>query len=225
MICGRGFKEILLLNATLKRSRTCMGLGALALLLAAQGSAQAASGQKPPAPAVEAPQQNKAAPPLPSTEVSGVTVTLSKEPPHVVSTFPAGGASVAPGVLVLRVTYSQPMFDESWSYVSTPDGAYPDCAPTPRLLDDKKSFALICRVSPKTSYALWLNHGAYANFVNRGRRKADAYELKFVTSNADSIRTLNDAMNEDKGLPPGSNPAEPAGKARPGEPVPDFGGD
>jgi hypothetical protein len=217
MIPSPGCGETQVLN-------TCsISITGLALLLTA--GAATAQAPAPDKPAAEAPQQNKAAPPLPSTEVSGVTVRISKDPPHVVATFPDSGASVAPGVLVLRVTFSQPMFDESWSYVSTPDGAYPDCAATPRLLDDKKSFALICRVTGKTKYAVWINRAPYANFVNRGRRAAQPFELKFTTSDADSIWTLKDAMAQDKGLPPGSNPAEPVGKARPGEDVPDFGGE
>lgn len=207
------------MNASIRST----GLALLTLLATAGSGLAQGLAARPARPPAEAPQQNKAAPP-PSTEVAGVTVRISKDPPHVVTTFPADGASVAPGVLVLRVTFSQPMFDESWSYVSTPDGAYPECAATPRLLEDKKSFALICRVTGKTRYAVWINRGPYANFVNHGRRASTPYELKFTTSDADSIWTLKDAMAQDKGLPPGSNPAEPAGKAKPGEDAPDFGG-
>ncbi len=206
-------------------------LGITAALAATVLGGAVAAQTSPPdagrAAAKESPRQNKAAPPQAreeSTRVSGVTVTLSRDPPHVVTTFPANGASVAPGVLVLRVTYSQSMFDESWSYVTSADGEYPECAPTPRLLDDKKSFALICRTSGKHNYALWLNRGPYANFMNKGRRIAVPYELKFSTSDADPVFTLKEAVAADPGLPPGSNPAEPVGKVRPGEVVADPDG-
>ena len=163
----------------------------------------------------EAPRQNKA----PSTTVSGVTVTLSRVIPRVVSTYPAQGATVAPGVLVLRVSFDQAMFGQSWSYVTSPAGAYPDCAAAPRRLDDRKSFALICRTTGKTAYALWFNRTPYANFLNLGRRAATPFLLKFSTSDAEPVWTLQEAMKSDPGLPPGSNPAEAEGKRRPGEDV------
>src|SRR5579875_1604899 len=87
-----------------------------------------------------------AAPAAPSTTVAGVTVTATRQVPHVESTFPAQGARVAPGLLVLRVTYDTHMRPDGWAYA--PAGAsmaYPDCATAPRLLDDKRSFVLICR--------------------------------------------------------------------------------
>ena len=162
----------------------------------------------------EAPRQNKAAP---ATTVSGVTVTASRTVPAVVSTFPANGGTVAPGVLVLRVTYDARMFDESWSYVSSLKGLYPECADTPRLLDDRKSFALICRTMPNKTYAVWFNRGAYDNFISSSRRPAKPYELTFKTSGDDPIWTLKDAMAEDKALPSTGNPVEPEGKRKPGE--------
>jgi hypothetical protein len=155
--------------------------------------------------------------------VSGVTVTASRETPKVVGAYPAQGASVAPGILIIRVTYDTRMQGQSWSYVTSRDGEYPECAASPRLLDDHKSFALICRTLPKKTYALWFNHGDYQNFTSISRRPAVAYELKFSTTDADPVWTLEDAIKADPGLPPGSNPAEAEGKRRPGEEAPDPG--
>jgi hypothetical protein len=162
------------------------------------------------APRPERPALDQAAPNV----VSGVTVTatMSKTAPVVKSTFPASGATVAPGVLVMRVTYDQRMADGGWSYVLSAAGVYPECDKTPRLLDDHKSFALICRTVPKKTYALWFNHGEYDNFINPGRKPAAPYQLTFSTSDADPLFTLEEAMKADPGLPPGSNPAEPVGK-------------
>ncbi len=167
-------------------------------------------------------KQDKAPPPVEGGEIAGVTVTASKDIPHVAATFPAKGSSVAPGVLVMRVTYDTRMQGQSWTYLTSKDGEYPECAATPRLLDDHKSFALICRTLPKKTYALWFNHGDYQNFTSVSRRPAAAYELKFTTSDADPVWTLQDAIKADPGLPPGSNPAEAEGKRRPGEDAPDL---
>jgi hypothetical protein len=197
---------------------------ALALMLAFSLGAKRVHAQ-PSSP--ESPRQNKAQPPSSpasaSTTVSGVTVTASRETPKVVGVYPAQGASIAPGILIIRVTYDTRMQGQSWSYVSSRDGEYPECAASPRLLDDHKSFALICRTLPKKTYALWFNHGDYQNFTSVSRRPATAYELKFTTSDADPVWTLEDAIKADPGLPPGSNPAEAEGKRRPGEEAPDPG--
>jgi hypothetical protein len=184
-------------------------------------------------PSPESPRQNKAAPETgkasgsadrpPSATVSGVTVTISREIPKVVSSYPGQGASIAPGILIIRITYDTRMQGQSWSYVTSRDGDYPECAASPRLLDDHKSFALICRTLPKKTYALWFNHGDYQNFTSISHRPAAAYELKFTTSDADPVWTLQDAIKADPGLPPGSNPAEAEGKRRPGEDAPDPG--
>jgi len=178
-------------------------------------------------PSSESPRQNRAAPETaaarPANIVSGVTVTLSREIPKVASVYPAQGASIAPGILIIRVTYDTRMQGRSWSYVTSRSGDYPECAASPRLLDDHKSFALICRTLPKKSYALWFNHGDYQNFTSASHRPAAAYELKFTTSDADPVWTLEDAIKADPGLPPGSNPAEAEGKRRPGEDAPDPG--
>jgi hypothetical protein len=166
-------------------------------------------------------KQDKAPPPVEGGEIAGVTVTASKDVPHVAATFPAKGSSVAPGVLVMRVTYDTRMQGRSWTYLTSKDGEYPECAATPRLLDDHKSFALICRTLPNKTYALWLNHGDHANFTSVSRRPAEPFELIFKTSDADPVWTLQEAIKADPGLPPGSNPAEAEGKRRPGEAPPD----
>jgi len=208
-------------------SRNRIGLSGVALTVALALGAQTALAQ----PSPESPRQNKSAPKTekadsaakgePSTTVSGVTVTISREIPKVASTYPAQGASVAPGILIIRISYDTRMQGQSWSYVTSRDGEYPECAAAPRLLDDRKSFALICRTLPNKTYALWFNHGDYQNFTSVGHRPAAAYELKFKTTDADPVRTLEEAIKADPGLPPGSNPAEAEGKRRPGEDPPD----
>jgi len=209
----------------LSRVKSLMGAAcALPLALGSQAMGSQAWGAPPPSP--ESPRQNKAAPEPGSAALShttsSVTVTVSRDIPTVVSVYPAQGSSIAPGILIIRVSYDTRMQGQSWSYVSSRDGEYPECAASPRLLDDHKSFALICRTLPKKTYALWFNHGDYQNFTSISHRPATAYELKFTTSDADPVWTLADAIKADPGLPPGSNPAEAEGKRRPGEDAPDV---
>ena len=153
----------------------------------------------------------------PSTRVSAVTVTASRELPHVQSTFPAVGAKVAPGLLVLRVTYDTRMRSQGWSYAKESGAEYPDCAKSPRLLDDRRSFVLICRTLPNKAYAVWFNRPPLDDFASVSRRPAVPFELKFATSDDDPVRTLPDAMKADPVLSKSANPVEPDGMATYGQ--------
>jgi hypothetical protein len=155
--------------------------------------------------------------PEPKATVSGVTVTARRAIPRVDSTFPAQGSKVAPGILVLRVTFTERMHEDGWSYVPSAKGLYPDCAKTPRLLDDHKTFVLICRTMPSKTYAVWFNQPPLVDFSGGGH-SAIPYELVFTTADADPIRTLADAIKADKTLTSASNPAEPLGSPALGQP-------
>ncbi len=158
------------------------------------------------------------------TQTSTVTVTASRTVPKVQSTFPAPGAQVAPGLLVLRVTYDTRMRPEGWSYAQAAGADYPDCAKSPRLLDDKRSFVLICRTLPGKRYAVWFNRPPLDDFTSLGRRPAAPFELTFATTDDDPVRTLTEAMKADPALSALGNPVEPDGLATygqsdpPGEP-------
>ena len=149
----------------------------------------------------------------PAATVSGVTVTASRSIPHVESTFPAAGAKVTPGLLVLRVTYDTRMRPEGWAFARETGLDYPDCATTPRLLDDGRTFVLICRTMPGKSYAIWFNRPPLQDFASVSRRPAVAYELSFATTDDDPVRTLKDAMKQDPALAGRGNPVEPPGVA------------
>jgi len=77
---------------------------------------------------------------LAAPEASGDVVVTAKErcgrlppgdapvdPPEVESTFPSQGATVPPGVLILRITFDQPMLC-GWSLIDLA-GNWPDCSP------------------------------------------------------------------------------------------------
>jgi hypothetical protein len=154
------------------------------------------------------------------TRTSTVTVTASRIVPHVQSTFPALDAKVAPGLLVLRVTYDTRMRPEGWSYAREAGADYPDCAAAPRLLDDRRSFVLICRTLPGKRYAVWFNRPPLDDFSSFGRRPATPFELKFATTTDEPVRTLTEAMKADPALSALGNPVEPDGLATYGQSEP-----
>jgi hypothetical protein len=152
----------------------------------------------------------------PANQVEDVIVERGPLP-KVESTFPAEGAVIAPGVLVLRVTYDQPMAADSWSYAPEPGVKFPECGKAPRQLEDQKSFLIICRLMPGESYRLWFNREGAMNFTSPGRRPAAPYHLSFKTNASEPVTTLAAALKRDPTLPPGSDPSEPVGvRARAG---------
>jgi hypothetical protein len=149
---------------------------------------------EPPAPVT---------PPAPPKTVSPLTVFPATEPPKVVSSWPAAGATIAWGVLVLRLTFDQPMAEDGFELGAGADGTGPKCLKTPRRLGDEKSFVLLCTTAPNTRYALSLNGGGAAakgggGFANLGGTRAAPASLAFATSDTTGPQTLADAMKTAK---------------------------
>jgi hypothetical protein len=157
------------------RSRTfCWLLTAGALLAATPALAQTAS--KPP------------------TSVSGVVVAApAKEPPKVVATFPEAGKSVAPGALILKVTFDQKMNSLGWDYAKGQD-RYPQCLDRPRLLPDEKTFVLLCTAGGNGHFSVTFNATEGGGFENLAGQRATPAALDFTTNGGDSLATIEDAM-------------------------------
>ena len=98
--------------------------------------------------------QAQAQPTPPAKEVSPVTIYPLRERPKVVATFPAAGQAVSPGVLILTVTFNQEMSPDRFDVAAAAGGEAPKCLKTPRLLDDSKTFGLLCTTRPGAAYAL-----------------------------------------------------------------------
>lgn len=137
-----------------------------------------------------------AAPPPgdPPTDVSPVTVTPRTEPPKLVASYPAAGEAVAPGLLVLKFTFDQAMLRSRFDIAPAPGAEAPECLEAPRLLDDGKSFALLCRTRPGKAYALAFNRGATGGFANSGETRAQPANLAFTTTAGEPVRALKDAL-------------------------------
>lgn len=159
-----------------------MRVPALALILGLAAGPALAQTAKP----VEAP-----------TPVSPVTVMPPTLKPKVVATWPAAGQSVAPGVLVLKVTFDQQMTPRDFAYGLGTGTDKLDCLKTPRLLNDDKTFVLLCTTLPGKTYAISLNQAPAAGpagFSNLAENRAEPSELTFSTSTGDPVTKLRDAI-------------------------------
>jgi hypothetical protein len=133
-------------------------------------------------------------PPQPPKEVSGITVYGKTDPPKVTATYPAAGQAMSAGVLVLTVTFDQKMLDRSFDIGPGAGGETPNCLKTPRLLDDGKTFVLLCTTDPHKTYALAFNAGPQGGFANIAEHRAEPFTLVFTTADGDGPRSISEAM-------------------------------
>lgn len=154
----------------------------LALLLCLAAGPVLAQTTKPPA---ETP-----------TPVSPITVMPPTDKPKVVATWPANGETVAPGVLVLKVVFDQQMTPRDFAYGLGADADKLGCLKTPRLLNDNKTFVLLCTTLPGKTYAIALNPAAPGGpaFSNLAENRADPSALTFATGTGEPVTKLRDAI-------------------------------
>lgn len=141
--------------------------------------------------------------------------------PRVVSTFPADGGKAPGGIVVLKIVFDQPMVPEAWSFGQTPEGAFPHCLKTPRLLGDKRSFALLCSVAPNQDYAVQIN--ASPDSVSARGRSAKPFLLRFSTTGS-TVYDMQTALKQ-AGLTDADEPimtwnAQPGGVSSAARPDP-----
>jgi hypothetical protein len=113
--------------------------------------------------------------------------------PGVRSTYPAAGGTVPAGVLILKIVFDQTMSPGAWSYGRSADGDFPDCLAEARLLNDQRTYVLLCSVQRNRAYAVEIN--PTPQFANADGRSAKPYVLKFSTTD-DITRALHDALVE-----------------------------
>jgi hypothetical protein len=132
----------------------------------------------------------------PPTPVSPVTVMPPTEKPKVVATWPASGETITPGVLVLKVVFDQQMTPRDFAYGLGTDGDTLSCLKTPRLLNDNKTFVLLCTTLPGKTYTVALNPGAPGGpaFSNLAENRAEPGTLSFSTGTGEPVTKLRDAI-------------------------------
>ncbi len=108
--------------------------------------------------------------------------TIESMPPVVVKTFPESGASeVAPGEVEIKVTYSKPMKDGSWSWSTAWENSSPESIGKPKYMDDHRTCVMKVKLEPGKTYAFWLNSSNFKNFRDEEGHPAVPYLLIFKT--------------------------------------------
>jgi len=102
--------------------------------------------------------------------------------PVVVKTVPeAGSSDVSPGVMEIRVTFSKPMLDGSWSWVTAWKNSAPESVGDPRFEADRKTCVLKVKLEPNKTYCYWLNNQDFHGFKDPIGLAAVPYILAFHT--------------------------------------------
>lgn len=147
---------------------------------------------------------------------------LSIPAPRVVSTFPAEGAVVRPGLLVVRLTFNVAMSCDG-VFLTRPPLDKPCSGQATQefvLSYDRLTLWMICTVARNTRYGLRLNYDpAYdvnraplfdrlppavvskATFRSLAGRPLERFELTFSTSAGPEITTQQEALAEDAQAP------------------------
>ena len=109
-------------------------------------------------------------------------LTLKTARPVVVKTSPESGTDgVNPNLAEIKVTFSKPMQDESWSWSSDSGETYPKATEKPTYLADKRTCVLPVKLEPGKVYALWLNSEKFHGFRDPDGNAAVPYLLVFKT--------------------------------------------
>ena len=109
------------------------------------------------------------------------TPTIDSSPPVVVKTVPeAGSVSVPPGEFEIKVTFSKPMADQSWSWSTAWKDSSPEGVGKPGYEADGKTSALKVRPEPNKTYGDWINSQPFTGFKDRQGHAAVPYRSRFT---------------------------------------------
>jgi HEAT repeats/Bacterial Ig-like domain len=116
--------------------------------------------------------------------------SLESAPPVVVKTVPpAGSTTVDPGLTEIRVTFSKPMQEGSWSWCMWSEESMPEIAGKIHYLSDGRTCLAPVKLQPGKFYAAWLNSGRFQNFRDTNGQPAVPYLLSFQTAQKESAET------------------------------------
>jgi hypothetical protein len=103
--------------------------------------------------------------------------------PVVVKTVPEAGAKdVSPGETEIRVTFSKPMADKSWSWSTAWEKSDPEAVGKPHYDADHRTCILKVKLEPNKTYGYWINSQNFHGFQDTRHRPAVPYLLVFKTS-------------------------------------------
>jgi len=125
---------------------------------------------------------------------------------RVAQTVPAAGAvNVSPGLEEIVIVFSAPVKQNSWSFVETEAGRFPETAGDP-YFKDNRTCVLPVILEPETAYSLGINSAARKGF------KSAADETVAVTPYLLTFST-GPAGSEEKTAPPHRESAAPQSKS------------
>lgn len=107
-------------------------------------------------------------------------------PPVVVKTVPMSGDTAvdAAKVTEIRVTFSKPMTDKSWSWSQISDATALPIKGDIKFDADGKTCIAPVKLEPGKTYVSWLNSQKFGNFKDKDGHAAVPYLLVFETKPA-----------------------------------------
>lgn len=146
-----------------------------------------------------------------SKTVSDLTVTAARkclppamyseraERPKVVSSYPAKGAQVRPGLLIVRVTFDQPMACAGGFAAAAPlINPCPGQSREMLLSYDRRTVRTVCVVEAGAQYGLWMSRDlTERSFIGLTGLPALPYRLAFTTSTEAPVTKVCDALVAD----------------------------
>jgi hypothetical protein len=118
--------------------------------------------------------------------------------PKVVSTYPADGATVRPGVLVLRVTFDVPMSCRGFFTARPPfQDPCPDARQRWVVSFDRRTIRTVCRVEAGRHYGVRMSDQPDSRFYSLHGKPLDIYEFSFTTTDGAEIQTASDSLEQD----------------------------
>jgi len=110
-------------------------------------------------------------------------ISVETMPPVVVKTVPeAGDMKVDPSTAEIRVTFSKPMTDKSWSWSQISNDTFPANAGKPHYLKGGKTCVLPVKLEPGKTYVIWVNSQKFRGFKDKDGQPAVPYLLVFETA-------------------------------------------
>lgn len=124
--------------------------------------------------------------------------------PHVVSTFPAHGSVVRPGLIYLRVTFDEPMSCKGFFMPMARMRAPCNQERQVWLLSfDRKTIRTLCRIEPNSFYGVRMSIDLPgAQFISLAGHPMDPYEFSFRTSAGPEVVTPREAVDQDEEMKP-----------------------
>ncbi|MFC1541709.1 Ig-like domain-containing protein [Candidatus Latescibacterota bacterium] len=111
-------------------------------------------------------------------------VNLTGTVPTVTGTVPQNGSQdVDPSLTEVRVSFSKPMMDKSWSWCWEDKTAFPEMTDSPRYTNDGITNILPVKLEANKEYIIWINMEKFTSFKDKSGLSVKPYRLTFKTRN------------------------------------------